>query len=174
MGLSLVMLWLPILSICFFCGTKVTAFVVPPPPPPPQPTPLVTRIHCRLQGSRQENQKRTRQNSHPRVFTGTRALHHSDLLGKCHPAWPSLSLGYTYSHMRVRTQKRAIRLPYSESQSSEPVWPSGKAGKQKSPSSTLLRLSLLFKKVVVCGHCLVTLSLTVSQWNFKIALIAAR
>ena len=35
-----------------------------------------------------------------------------------------------------------------------------------------LRLSLLFKKVVVYGHCLVTLSIT-SYWNIKMALIAA-
>ena len=35
-----------------------------------------------------------------------------------------------------------------------------------------LRLSFLFKKVVVCGHCLVTLSIT-SYWNIKMVLIAA-
>ena len=39
----------------------------------------------------------------------------------------------------------------------EPVWPSGKAGKRKDLGSIPLRLSFLFKKVVVCGHCLVTL-----------------
>ena len=43
---------------------------------------------------------------------------------------------------------------------SEPVWPSGK---QKDLGSILLRLSFLFKKVVVCGHCLVTLSLTINE-----------
>ena len=37
------------------------------------------------------------------------------------------------------------------------------AGKQKGLASISLRLSLLFKKVVVCGHCLVTLSLTVNE-----------
>ena len=37
------------------------------------------------------------------------------------------------------------------------------AGKQKDLSSNLLRLSFLFKKVVVCGHCLVTLSLTINE-----------
>ena len=44
----------------------------------------------------------------------------------------------------------------------EPVWPSGKAlaGKRKDLGSIPLRLSVLFKKVVVCGHCLVTLSIT--------------
>ena len=36
----------------------------------------------------------------------------------------------------------------------------------------MLRLSFLFKKVVVCGHCLVTLSIT-SYRNIKMALIAA-
>ena len=38
-----------------------------------------------------------------------------------------------------------------------------KAGKQKCLGSIPLRLSFLFKKVVVCGHCLVTLSLTVNE-----------
>ena len=32
------------------------------------------------------------------------------------------------------------------------VWPSDKAGKRKDLGSILLRLSFLFKKVVVCGH----------------------
>ena len=39
----------------------------------------------------------------------------------------------------------------------------GKAGKQKDLGSIPLRLSFLFEKVVVCGHCLVTLSLTVAE-----------
>ena len=43
---------------------------------------------------------------------------------------------------------------------SEPVWPSGKAGKRKDLGSIPLRLSFLFKKVVVCGDCLVTSSIT--------------
>ena len=34
------------------------------------------------------------------------------------------------------------------------------AGKRKDLGSIPLRLSFLFKKVVVCGHCLVTLSIT--------------
>ena len=37
------------------------------------------------------------------------------------------------------------------------------AGKQKGLGSIPLRVSFLFKKVVVCGHCLVTLSLTVNK-----------
>ena len=37
------------------------------------------------------------------------------------------------------------------------------AGKQKGLGSIPLRLSLLFRKVVVCGHCLVTLSLTINK-----------
>ena len=37
------------------------------------------------------------------------------------------------------------------------------AGKQKGYGSIPLRLSLLFKKVVVCGHCLVTLSFTINE-----------
>ena len=44
--------------------------------------------------------------------------------------------------------------------------------KQKDLGLIPLRLSLLFKKVVVCGHCLVTVSIT-SYWNIKMALIAA-
>ena len=36
-------------------------------------------------------------------------------------------------------------------------------GKQKGLGSIPLRLSFLFKKVVVCGHCLVTLSLTINE-----------
>ena len=46
------------------------------------------------------------------------------------------------------------------------------AGKRKDLGSIPLRLSFLFKKVVVCGHCLVTLS-TTSYRNIKMALIAA-
>ena len=34
------------------------------------------------------------------------------------------------------------------------------AGKRKDLGSIPLRLSFLFRKVVVCGHCLVTLSIT--------------
>ena len=47
-----------------------------------------------------------------------------------------------------------------------------KAGKRKDLGSIPLRFSFLFKKVVVCGHCLVTLSIT-SYRNIKMALIAA-
>ena len=36
-----------------------------------------------------------------------------------------------------------------------------------------LRLSFLFKNFVVCGHCLVTLSITVPTETLKVALIAA-
>ena len=43
---------------------------------------------------------------------------------------------------------------------SELVWPSGKAGKWKDLGLIPLQLSFLFKKVVVCRHCLVTLSIT--------------
>ena len=46
------------------------------------------------------------------------------------------------------------------------------AGKRKDLDSIPLRLSFLFKKVVVCGHCLVTLSIT-SYFNIKITLTAA-
>ena len=57
----------------------------------------------------------------------------------------------------------------------ETVWPSGKAlgCRRKGLGSIPLRLSLLFRKVVVCGHCLVALFIT-SYWNIKMALNAAR
>ena len=35
-------------------------------------------------------------------------------------------------------------------------------GKQKGHGSIPIQVSLLFEKVVVCGHCLVTLSLTIN------------
>ena len=62
------------------------------------------------------------------------------------------------------------------------------AGRQKGLGLIPLRFSLLFRKVVVCGHSRVTLSITVNgtlkwliaahlnvgvQWNIKMALIAA-
>ena len=43
---------------------------------------------------------------------------------------------------------------------------------QKGLGSIPLRLSFLFEKVVVCGHCLVTLSLTINK-TLKVALITA-
>ena len=46
------------------------------------------------------------------------------------------------------------------------------AGKLKDLVQLLLWLSFLFKKVVVCGRCLVTLS-TTSYRNIKMVLIAA-
>ena len=47
----------------------------------------------------------------------------------------------------------------------EPFWPSGKAlgWLTEGPRLDSARLSLLFKKVVVCGHSLVTLSLTINE-----------
>ena len=47
----------------------------------------------------------------------------------------------------------------------------GLDGKRKE-ALRLSFLSFLLRKVVICGHCLVTLSIT-SYWNIKIALIAA-
>ena len=46
---------------------------------------------------------------------------------------------------------------------SQPVWPSGKAGKRKGLGSIPLRFCLLFKKVRIYGLCLVTLSLTINK-----------
>ena len=59
---------------------------------------------------------------------------------------------------------------------SEPVWPSGKALIRLVSGRTSVRYRFgspfSSKNVVVCGHCLVTLSIT-SYWNIKMALIAA-
>ena len=38
-----------------------------------------------------------------------------------------------------------------------------KSGKKRDLGSNPLRLSSLFKKVVVCGHCLMTSSLTINE-----------
>ena len=46
------------------------------------------------------------------------------------------------------------------------------AGKRKDLGWIPLRLPFLFKKVVLCGHCLVTLPITFYR-NIKMALIAA-
>jgi len=58
-------------------------------------------------------------------------------------------------------------------QSCEPVWPSGKVGKRKDLGSIPLRLSFLFKKVVVCGHCPVKrkMALIATQLNAGIILV---
>ena len=61
-------------------------------------------------------------------------------------------------HMKTSTTPQAFYC--------EPRWPSGKAVRlisRKDLGSIPLRLSFLFKKVVVCGHCLVTLSLAVNE-----------
>ena len=57
----------------------------------------------------------------------------------------------------------------------ELLWPSSKAlgWKQKGLGSIPLWLSFLFKKAVVCGHCLVTLSLTINETLKWLSLIAA-
>ena len=59
---------------------------------------------------------------------------------------------------------------YTEIKAGEP-WPNkekaGKAGKRKDLGSIPLRLPFLFKKVVVCGHCLVTLSITSATETLK-------
>ena len=58
-----------------------------------------------------------------------------------------------------------VKRRFLERLSREPVWPSGKAlaAKRKDLGSILLRLSFLFEKVVVCGHCFVTLSLRITE-----------
>ena len=38
-----------------------------------------------------------------------------------------------------------------------------RVGKRKDLGSNPLRFSFLFEKVVACGHCLVTLSLTINE-----------
>ena len=64
------------------------------------------------------------------------------------------------AHRPVRWSIRsgAIRSTFN----CEPVWPSGTVGMQKDLGLIPLRLSLLFGNVV-CGHCLVTLSLTIND-----------
>ena len=47
------------------------------------------------------------------------------------------------------------------------------AGKQRDLGSNPLRLSFLFKLVVVCGHCLMTLSFTINETLKSVSLIAA-
>ena len=50
--------------------------------------------------------------------------------------------------------------------SCEPAWPSGKAlgcSKRMDRGSIQLLSSSLFQKVVICGHCFVTLSLTINE-----------
>ena len=44
-------------------------------------------------------------------------------------------------------------------------------GKQKDLGSIPLRLSFLLKKVVVCGQCLVTLSLTINETLKRLSLL---
>ena len=76
---------------------------------------------------------------------------------------------------KTKTKKRLKGHGPEHAHWCEPVWPSGKAlqaGKRKGIGSIARRLSFLFKKVVVCGHCLETLYIT-SCWNIKMALIAA-
>ena len=65
---------------------------------------------------------------------------------------------YTFEPLRVHTASYG-RWP------GELVWHSGKAlaGKQRDVGSNPLRLSFLFKGVVVCGHCLLTSSLTINE-----------
>ena len=65
---------------------------------------------------------------------------------------------YTFEPLRVHTASYG-RWP------GELVWPSGKAlaGKQRDVGSNPFRLSFLFKGVVVCGHCLLTSSLTINE-----------
>ena len=50
-----------------------------------------------------------------------------------------------------------VALPWYVDSSAQESW------KQKDLGSIPLRLSYLFKMVVVCGHCLVTLSLTINE-----------
>ena len=70
------------------------------------------------------------------------------------------SISVHLSTYAVRTLRNVWALIPGSNVICEPVWPSGK---QKGLGSTPLRLSFLFRKVVVCGHCLVTLSLTINE-----------
>ena len=58
----------------------------------------------------------------------------------------------------------------------DPLWPSGKALGWSALKGTSVRIhfgSPFSSKVVVCGHCLVTLSLIINEPALKMALVAA-
>ena len=62
-----------------------------------------------------------------------------------------------FTYLLTRLSRLLLLWGCDKAQVCEPVWPSGKAlvrlhGKQKGIGSIPFRLSLLFKKVVVCGE----------------------
>ena len=69
-----------------------------------------------------------------------------------------------------------VKRRFLERLNREPVWPGGKAlaDKRKDLGSIPLRLSFLFEKVAVCGLCLVTLSLRITEtlkWHSSLAIL---
>ena len=77
------------------------------------------------------------------------------------------NLTFIFSNLKNRTDTSSIGGTMKTQGPCEPVWPSGKAlgwqvGSSIDSASALPPLHL-FEKVVVCGHCLVTLSLTINE-----------
>ena len=67
---------------------------------------------------------------------------------------------YEYFQLGSRRKVRPIKNQIGSRRNIRPIKNGLKAGKRKDLVSIPVRLSFLFKKVVVCGHCLVTLSIT--------------
>ena len=64
-----------------------------------------------------------------------------------------------------QTDRQRVKCMVNNMVVNEPVWPSGKALGWKAEGLWFESASALlsFQKVVVCGHCLVILSLTVNE-----------
>ena len=78
----------------------------------------------------------------------------------------------SFSLSRYIYRALSLSLPPPPTSPREPVWPSGKVGKQKDLDSNPLRLSFVFKHCG-CRHCLVCDFVPHNQRNIKMALIAA-
>ena len=72
--------------------------------------------------------------------------------------WGKREIIYLSLHCHHQNDS-CIKMGSDESHINIPVGSDGQS-KRKDLGSIPLRLSFLFKRVVVCGHCLVTLSIT--------------
>ena len=70
------------------------------------------------------------------------------------------SCGITYEGSESARERRTAL--YKNDQHTQPVWPSGKLVSRR-PAVRFRFSSPLSSKVVVCGHCLVTLSLIINE-----------
>ena len=79
-----------------------------------------------------------------------------------HTHWSQFVPNMSTRHPRTLSSASSSIVYLSEH---EPVWPSGKALGWYAETSRFDSASALFvfKKVVVCGHCVVTLSLTINE-----------